>query len=141
MSKVNQKEIMTSFMDEVWNAGDFSNLSQYISATYEVIDDPGDAWNGKELNHEEFIERVMYSRNAFQNLNFDIQEMIDGDEKTAIRWKMSGEHTGDIPMIPASNKKFCISGMTFYYFKNGKISGHRQAFDRLGFIQQINAFG
>ena len=141
MSKANQMEVMSSFMNEVWNSGDFTNLSDYVSDTYEVIDDPGDAWNGMSLNHDEFITRVMHSRNAFSDLRFDIQEMIDGDEKIAIRWYMSGTHSGDLPMIPAANKSFSISGMTFYYFKNGKISGHRQAFDQLGFIQQIDAFG
>ena len=139
--KVELHKTLSMFMDEIWNSGDFTNLEKYVSSTYEVIDDPGDQWNGQSLNHQEFITRVLHSRNAFPDLNFDIQEMIEGNDKVAIRWVMSGTHNGDLPLLPATGKPFSISGMTFYYFSNGKLSGHRQAFDQLGFITQIEAFG
>lgn len=34
-----------------------------------------------------------------------------------------------------------IPGMTIYYFSAGKICGHWQAFDRLGFLSQIGFMG
>ena len=34
-----------------------------------------------------------------------------------------------------------LFGMTFYYFEKGKLCGHSQAFDQLGFLGQIGVLG
>ncbi len=131
------KRILSMFMDEVWNKGDFSNLESYLAPSYKIINDPGDPWNGHSLNRTEFIERVGYTRKAFPDIYFDLNQMIEEEEKIAVSWTMSGTHKGDLPQIPATGKKFSITGMTFYYFDNNKLCGHIQAFDQLGFLSQI----
>ena len=126
-------------MDDIWNRGDFSDLDQIIAPIYRVLLDPGDAWEGQELDRAEFKKRVLYTRNAFPNIHFDVHEAVENGNCSAIRWTMSGTHQGDLPMLPATNLSFSITGMTFYYFEDGLVSGHRQAFDRLGFLAQIRA--
>jgi steroid delta-isomerase-like uncharacterized protein len=135
------KATLQSFMREVWNNGDFTNLGDYVAHTYEIRHDPGDPWDGKTLNAEEFKKRVFYSRNAIPDLHFELQEMISENDKVAVRWTMSGTHKGDLPQLPATGKKFSITGMTFYYFDHGKLCGHSQSFDQLAFLSQIGAFG
>lgn len=132
---------LAKFMQEVWNAGQFDQLDKYVAREYTILDDPGDPWNQQMLDHSAFIQRVMYSRNAFPDLRFDIQESIAGDQKIAVRWLMSGTHAGDLPQLPASGRQFSIGGMTFYYFRDQLLIGHRQAFDQIGFLAQINALG
>lgn len=139
MPNTNLKSVLSSFMQEVWNEGDFSRLGEYIGATYEVIQDPGDPWEGQTIDQTVFQERVLYSRNAFPNIFFDLHEMIEETDRIAVRWTMSGTHTGDLPQLPATGRSFRITGMTFYYFADGKICGHRQSFDQLGFLAQIGA--
>jgi steroid delta-isomerase-like uncharacterized protein len=129
------------FINEIWNRGDFTNLGDFVALNYEIRHDPGDPWDGKSLSHDEFIERVLYSRNAFPDLNFDLQEMIAEFDKIAVRWTMTGTHQGDLPQQPATNKQFSISGMTLYYFEDGKLCGHSQSFDQLAFLSQIGALG
>lgn len=137
-----RKTILQSFMDEIWNAGDFSNLDNFISNAYTIQHDPGDAWDGQTLDKATFIERVMYSCNAFPNLNFDIQQMIEEDNQIVAFWIMSGTHQGDLPNLPATGRPFSISGMTIYEFDNDdKLIGHTQAYDRLGFFMQMGGLG
>ena len=125
-------------MDEVWNRGDFSHLYEYLAPNYEVRHDPRDPWDGKTLKRDEFIERVMYSRNAFPDLNFATREMIAEGDRVAIHWTMTGTHQGDLLQLPATGKPFAITGMTFYYFDaDSKVCGHSQAFDQLAFLAQI----
>jgi steroid delta-isomerase-like uncharacterized protein len=124
-------------MEQVWNNGNFSQIEEFIAPRYEIKNDPGDPWDGQTLNHTTFKERVLYSRNAFPDLHFEIQEMIEEQGKVAVSWLMSGTHKGDLPQLPATGKSFSISGMTFYYFDEGKLCGHTQAFDRLGFLSQM----
>lgn len=130
---------LTAFMDDVWNRGDVSNLADYLAPTYTVRDDPGDPWNGQTLDHAGFCVRIAHSRNAFPDLRFDIQESIEGEDRVAIRWIMSGTHQGDLPGLPATGRSFSVSGMTFYYFEAGLICGHAQAFDQFGFLSQTGS--
>ena len=83
---------------------------------------------------------MLYSRNAFPDLNFDLKEMIEENESVAIRWIMSGTHQGDLPQLPATGQKFSIAGMTFYYFHGDKLCGHSQSFDQFGFLKQMRVF-
>jgi steroid delta-isomerase-like uncharacterized protein len=131
------KAILTQFLAEVWNSGDFRNLESLVTNPYHVLSDPGDPWNGQSLDYETLRQRVAYTRNAFPDVHFDVQEMVAEQETVAIRWVMSGTHTGNLPSLPATGKRFAIEGMTFYCFTNGKISGHRQSFNQLGFLAQI----
>jgi len=68
-----------------------------VSYHYNASEDDYNPWNGQVINHEIFKQRVMYSRNAFPDLNLDIQEKAEGNDSKAIRWIMSGTHDGDLP--------------------------------------------
>ena len=132
-----KKTILTTFMEEIWNQGNFSQLDSFVAPTYEIKHDPGDPWQGQIINLDTFKTRVLYSRNAFPDLNFDIQEMVAEGDNVVAFWIMSGTHQGDLPNLPATGRPFSISGMTIYYFDENKVCGHTQAYDRLGFLGQI----
>lgn len=137
----NSETTLTTFMDQVWNKGDFSRLSDFIAPQYEIKHDPGDPWDGHSLDNDTFKQRVLFSRNAFPDLNFSIKDMIEEGDKVIAYWVMTGTHQGDLPQLPATGKSFSITGMTIYYFDNEKICGHTQAFDRLGFLSQMGYLG
>ena len=140
MSK--RRTILKHFMDVVWNAGDFSDLADYVSEAYTIKHDLGDAWEGQTLNHDTFKERVMYSRNAFPDLTFDIQEMVEEGNRVVAFWIFSGTHIGDLPNLPATGRPFSISGMTIYDFDEAdRLTGHTQAYDRMGFLAQVGFMG
>jgi steroid delta-isomerase-like uncharacterized protein len=141
MTSGNLKATLSAFMERMWNNGDFSQIETYVAAEYEIKSDPGDPWEGQVINHDVFKERVLYSRNAFPDLRFEIQEMIEEQEKVVSSWIMSGTHLGDLPQLPASGKPFSFTGVTIYYFKAGKVCGHWQAYDRLGFLAQMGFLG
>lgn len=141
MTARSHQATLSLFMERVWNEGDFREIEDCVAPEYEIKHDPGDAWEGQVLNLETFKERVMYSRNAFPDLRFAIQEMIADNNKVAVSWIMSGTHLGDLAQFPATGRSFSISGMTIYYFAAGKVCGHWQAYDRLGFLAQIGAMG
>lgn len=137
MTNKNLKPVLSMFIKRIWNEGDFACIEDYVAPTYEIKSDPGDPWEGQHINYEDFQERVLYSRNAFPDLRFEIQEMIEGNEQVAASWIMSGTHIGDLPQLPGSGRSFSITGITLYYFEDGKVCGHWQAYDRLGFLTQM----
>ena len=136
-----KKETLSLFMEQIWNSGEFGAIEQLVAPAYTVIEDRGDPWEGQTLEHDAFTQRVLYSRNAFPDLRFDIEHMVEEEARVAAKWTMSGTHLGDLPQLPATGNSFSIAGMTIYHFDGGRVSGHIQVFDQLAFLMQIGAFG
>jgi steroid delta-isomerase-like uncharacterized protein len=133
----NNKATLREFMEEVWNKGNLEIADKFISTPYTIFHDPGDQWDGKSLDLPTFKKRVLYSRQTFPDLHFAVQEIVGDGDKVVISWYLQGTQKGDIPGLPATGKRVNISGITIYSFSNGKITGHWQVIDRLGFMQQV----
>jgi predicted ester cyclase len=64
--------------------------------------------------------------------------MISEGDNVVVFWVMSGTHLGPLADLPATGKHFAITGITIYDFdEDGKVAGHIQAYDRLGFAGQM----
>ena len=134
-----KKEILKEFIQKVWNQGDIEAIPEFIADKYTVIHDPGDPWDGKELDIDGFKNRVTTSRAPIPDQRFDIVESYESENSVCITWLWSGTHLGEIAGFPPSGKKLNMSGATVYYFENDRITGHWQVADRLGIFKQIQA--
>lgn len=137
MSAELNKDILRKFIEEVWNKGNLEWVDQLVAEQYTIKNDPGDPCEFKTINLEIFKSRLQQSRTIFPDLHFDIVEMNAEDDKVVISWFMTGTQRGDLPNLPATGKKIKVSGITIYYFKEGKIIGHWQVFDRLSLLAQL----
>ena len=135
---INNKEMLTRFLQEVWTDGNIDAVDQYLAPQYTIFHDPGDPWDGKTLDITGYKERVQQSRTPFPDQQFIIQEMLAEGDKVACAWQWTGTHLADMPGFPASGKSVAISGLTIYSFDNGRIAGHWQVTDRLGVYQQLS---
>lgn len=139
MSPSQMKALVAEFVDQVWTRGDFSELDRFLAPRYSIRSDPGDPWDGKTLTAEEFAERAQLSRAPFPDQQFFVDDMVADNDIVAISWRWQGTHLADFPGFPASGRKIETSGLTFYFFKNGRLCGHRQQTDRLSVFQQLTA--
>ena len=137
MNTAEKKAFVAAFLDIVWTRGDVSELGRFLAPRYTIRSDPGDPWDGRTLTREEFAERLTISRAPFPDQVFIIEEMIADEAGVAVAWRWEGTHLADLPGFPASGRKVKTSGLTFYSFEDGKLSGHRQQTDRLGVFQQL----
>lgn len=124
-------------MKEIWNEQRKDLVPQYIDETYSIHLDTGDHWEGKQLSHEEFKERLDFSFNAFPDMHFEITSTIEEVQHVAITWIMTGTNLGIINNLPARNRKIRTNGMTIYYFNGNLIAGHSQVFDRTAVVKQL----
>jgi hypothetical protein len=44
------KELLRQLIEEVWNAGNVDASDLYIASAYTIRHDPGDPWEGQELD-------------------------------------------------------------------------------------------
>lgn len=139
MSPKEMKVLVAEFMEKVWTGGNFSELERFLAPRYTIRSDPGDPWDGRTLTREEFAERARVSRAPFPDQQFFVDEMLADGDVVAISWRWQGTHLADLPGLPASGRKIRTSGLTFYFFEDGRLCGHRQQTDRLGVFQQLTA--
>lgn len=131
------KEILVRFIESVWNNGDIDAVDAFLSDTYTIHHDPGDPWDKQTLSIEGFKERVMSSRAPFPDQNFSIQDLVAEGDRVSMIWLWKGTHEEAALGFEASGKSIEMSGITIYFFENGRISGHWQVADRLSVYQQL----
>ena len=138
---IDNARILADFMDAVWNRGELAAVDRFIADAYTIHSDPGDPWDGATLTRSGFKDRLSASRAPFPDLHFDIAEVVADGERVAIVWTMRGTQTGALGPLPPTGRRIEVQGMTVYYFRDGRITGHRQVVDRLAVARQLGIAG
>lgn len=140
MSGAALKQLLESFIREVWDEGDAEASARYLAPSYTIHHDPGDPWNGQTLDLDGYKERVRRSRAAFPDQRFALQRLCADGDAASMTWLWRATHLGDIPGFAATGKVIEMSGATMYFFTpQRKLSGHWQITDRLSVYQQLLA--
>jgi steroid delta-isomerase-like uncharacterized protein len=135
---VDRKALLAEFIRTVWSEGNVDECDRYLADRYTIHHDPGDPWDGKQLDVAGFKERVRLSRAPFPDQRFDIQEMFADGDAVVATWLWSATHTGDLPGFPATQRPINMSGATVYYFDaQDRLRGHWQITDRLAIFRQL----
>ncbi len=131
------KELLTQFLEEVWNAGNVDLSDQYVAPRYTIHHDPGDPWERQELDLAGFKERVRLSRALFPDQSVAIQDVLAEADRVMITWLWSATHRADILGFPATGNTVRMSGAIVYFVNGGRLAGHWQITDRLGVYGQL----
>lgn len=134
-----RKEILSRFLEEVWTGGDVDAADRYIAEVYTLHHDPGDPWDGKQLDLGGYKERVRASRAPFPDQRFEVQGLFEDGDAVVVTWLWTATHQGPLPGFPASGKTIRMSGATVYYFRGDRVTGHWQITDRLGVYRQLSS--
>lgn len=121
----------------VWSEGDLAAIPRLVAPAYVLHSDPGDAWEGQTLDHAAYRRRVEYSRGAFPDLAFTVEDAATAGNRVAVRWRADGTHRGDLRGLPRTGRRLTFAGQTFYEVRGGRVAGHWQVVDRLGFAEQL----
>ncbi|HET9554431.1 MAG TPA: DUF2239 family protein [Anaeromyxobacteraceae bacterium] len=129
--------LVAELYEAVWSRGDYQAIERLVAPRYAIHADPGDPWEGKTLDRAGYAARVRYSREAFPDLAFTVHELVAARDRVAVRWSAEGTHRGDLRDLPATGRRLGFAGQTFYALADGRVAGHWQVVDRLGFVQQL----
>lgn len=136
-SNIGIKDLLTNFIEEVWNSGHVDAADKYIAPRYKIHHDPGDPWDKQELDVPGYKERVRTSRAPFPDQRFTIQDLVAEGNTAVMTWLWSGTHMGDLPGYPATGNNITMSGATVYYSDGAHLTGHWQIIDRFGVYMQL----
>jgi steroid delta-isomerase-like uncharacterized protein len=133
MSEQNERATRKG-IDEVWNGGRMEAIDEIVGAGY-VRHDP--ALPGPVDGARELEEVVRLYRNAFPDLNIEIEEMHSAGDVVVTRWRASGTHRGDLMGLAPTGKHSQVTGMTLQRFSGGKVTDEFVEWDQLGMLRRL----
>lgn len=138
MTSDRRKARLARFIREVWDEGRLEAIGDYLAASYTILHDPGDPWDGRTLDLEGFTERVRLSRAPCPDQRFEVQGLYADGDVVVATWFWRGTHLGEIAGFPPSGEVIRMSGATAYSFDDAdRLTGHWQIVDRLGVFRQL----
>jgi steroid delta-isomerase-like uncharacterized protein len=123
------KEIIRKIYEDGLNKRNLQLLDKYISPEFTGIRGMKGAAG--------FREPVSQLINAFNDIQWTIEELIAEDNKVMVRWTWQGTHTNQFANFVATGKKITNEGFGVFEFENDKIIRSTVQTDRAGFFQAM----
>ena len=135
MSNVeSNRQAAADFFRLIWNDKDESAIDRFI-AENAAGNDP-EFGVGRESFRNQWKQWIA----SLPDLNFEVKEIIAEGDRVVTRWHLTGTHTGpEFQGIPTSNKKVAVDGVSIDTIKDGIVLEGFDAWDSLGFRQQLGA--
>lgn len=78
---------------------------------------------------------------GFPDLRFQTLDTVADGEKVAVRFQITGTHTGEFQGIPATGRRMNVYGITILRFRDGKVSERWNQLDQMSLLQQLGVMG
>lgn len=76
-------------------------------------------------------------REAFPDIKYTVEDMIEEGDKVVARWTTQGTHKGTFMGIPPTGKQVTFSGIEIIRIKDGQAVEEWEEFDRARLMQQL----
>jgi predicted ester cyclase len=113
---MDKKEIVSSFIERVWNLGQLEELEHYLSADFVDYSLPKGFGNDLQATRR----WILATGKSFQHRT-SIEDIIAEDNKVFVRITMTLKHTGDWRSYPATGKEIVTTGYRSFEFSGNKI--------------------
>jgi steroid delta-isomerase-like uncharacterized protein len=119
---------------EAWNSHDWDRISAFVSDDCIYKDmGAGRAFYGIREIKAYFDEIMVWSA----DVSLESKSFISFGDRIAWEWIMSGTHTGDIPGMKATGKKYSVPGVSIAELQDGKLIWNTDYWNMTDFLQQI----
>jgi steroid delta-isomerase-like uncharacterized protein len=130
------KALMTSWFEEVWNKGRADAIEEKLSADaviHGLVDAQGKPVNGLQA----FRDFHAQFRGAFPDIGVNVEDMVAEGDRVAARCTVHGNHFGDHLGFAATNAPVEFTGVAIIRVKDGKIAEAWNNFDFMKMNQQL----
>jgi steroid delta-isomerase-like uncharacterized protein len=134
MSQQSNMEAQEKFGAAI-NSGNLSEFKHLMSP--DVIDhDPAPT---QAPGPEGFIGFFTELREAFPDLQIDVEHAVEDENNISIAYTITGTHRGSFMGIPPTGREITARGMQITRFVDSKIVERWGSSDQLGILQQLGA--
>lgn len=129
--------IARRWFEEVWNKRNVAVIDEIADHNTVAHHEWGDTKGIESFRsmHAEFLA-------AMPDLKFTVEDTLeDGSGRVAVRWLLSGRHSGKGMGCPATNNHVRVRGITWMVFKNGRIIEGWDTFNFDGLVGTLSGKG
>ena len=126
MSLSNEKNVIKSFIEEVFNKHNMSAAEKYF-----VKENPSIG-----LGSEGFKQSLNALFTAFPDIHANIEHIVAENDIVVVFLHFTGTHKGEFQGMPPTNKKINIRSADLYKIEDEIIVGHWDVVDQLNLLQQ-----
>ncbi len=120
MKKINNKKIISRYIDEVENTGDVSNIHEFIDEKYVEVYE-GERY---EIGIKGAIDHILGVRKVFPDLKLTIENQISEDDWVVTVYSVTGTFKDEWFNMKPTGKPITFTGVNVDCIKDGKIIEH-----------------
>lgn len=129
------KALVRRLYDEALNQARYDEVVEEVVAADAVTHDGLD----RAANGPAGVKATMRALHAaFSDLVFTIDDILTENDRVAVRWHMTGRHTGPFAGHAATAKRVTQHAVVLYRIADGRVAEVWPLTDRLGLLQQID---
>jgi steroid delta-isomerase-like uncharacterized protein len=126
--------VVRRFYEEMCNARRNDLAAELFAADHKMHDPQVPTPDGPSG----MVEIISTYQNGV-NGHWAIQELFSTADRVVVRWIGSGTHTAEINGLPPTGKQVKVDAISIHRMRDGKIAETWEAWDTLGFLQQLGA--
>lgn len=113
---VQRNEVALKRAVDAWNSGDVDSYMELYAENIKLHAGTYD------FPHQKAVEGMYKSMHAAtSDLRLHIHETFGDGERLAVRYTVTGTHTGELMGIPPTGREFSITGITIMHFEDGRV--------------------
>jgi len=127
------KDIIRNVVEEIWNRNAQERIAEFYGKNYIFFSEGG----GAELGQDSVRRWLDTLHTAFPDIHYQINAVYCEADRAALRYHVTGTHTGDFRGLPPTGAKINLTGHMMFRLLNSKISQAHGYWDMLGLLQQL----
>src|SRR6476620_6843406 len=133
MAAVENKAVISSFVEEVINQGQLKRADDLVAVDFLELD----PLPGQQQGREGLKQVIGAFRAAFPDIHWEIEEMLGEGDKVFSRFTWHGTHSGEFFGVPATGRQISVKGMVVDRVVAGKMVESRILMDGLSMMRQL----
>ena len=127
------------YTEQVWNSHNPDALGQFVAADARVHSMTPGVLAGAGLDYLKGRAQSLF--NAFPDVHFEIEDIVQQDDRLAARVTLQGTQRAAFAGIPATGKRMKVYDFATYRIVGGKITDVWSLIDMQGLRDQLEATG
>lgn len=112
-----REQFVRQMFDEAWSQGHTAMIAEQIGDVVFHYGGQDRPTNGHEL--QAVIERW---REGFPDLRFEVEDLVEDDDRIAVRARLGGTHLGPWRDVPATGRQIDVDVMMFFRWEGDRLT-------------------
>ena len=127
------KDIVRHVSEGLYGQGDTRLVDRYFAEDY-VTHDPDPGVGNDREGLRQSVEAI---HAALSDIEATATHLVAEGDLVAVRWRVTGRHTGPFLGMPATGRQIDVNGIGIYRLREGQIVEEWHRTDTLAMMQQL----